>query len=343
MTVQRKPERSIADASTPARSWRSDRRAPRARCAGLRRPERCRPVSGSGRSRVAVAFATTVALRPRSIAARAVASTHICVMKPTSTIAGPLERMQRGRRDRSREGIGQPLGQHRLVRCRAMPARRSRRPACPARTSPPLAVMDDVDDRRAGGARSRQQAADLRRAPGRRRRAAGRQSTYSCWASMTTTAASARRAGVVVTPASASRVVGAMGSPQPGSRHQRHSQHVEPEMAPSFIRAVIGRETIRSVGWAKSHCCVVRCSPTRTSRVLRLAHPTIQQPQNKDTGEMPLRCSWELARPLPARHAALRRVGDGVVVGLPSLRMLQSGWRRQRRTPCRPPAHSASR
>src|SRR5262249_27061507 len=45
------------------------------------------PPSGSGRSRVAVADATTVEMKPRSSAARTLALTHMWVMNPQSTIS----------------------------------------------------------------------------------------------------------------------------------------------------------------------------------------------------------------------------------------------------------------
>src|SRR5262245_17941310 len=105
-------------------------------------------------------------------------------------------------------------------------------------------------------------------------------STYSSCASMTTMAALAKRAGVGVAPASASKVFGAMGSPQAKSDSSRVIvKHVRPEMAPESILA----------------CC------------------TRPMGKKQDTGEGALRC---LVNSVASSHPI--RV-DGVVVGLPSL------------------------
>ena len=119
------------------------------------------PPSGSGRGRVAVALATTVALKPRSIEARAVASTHRCVMKPTSTTFGFFSAASRLARSVEANAFGSDLcttaSPGAGVRRRGELEARRVRPERAAR----LALMLDVDHRDLQRPGALQQLADL--------------------------------------------------------------------------------------------------------------------------------------------------------------------------------------
>ena len=195
-----------ADPHSSPRS-RTGPRSPRAHCAALRLRLSEAPPSGSGSGRVAVALATTVALKPRSIEARAVASTHRCVMKPTSTTFGFFSAARRLARSVEANAFGSDL----CTTASSGRGRRRRGELEARRVGPEraarLALMLDVDHRNLQ-ARARFRSLPISSSAGCTLVSGSLPSVYSRCASITTTVDSDNAGGALLAPAICNKVFG---------------------------------------------------------------------------------------------------------------------------------------
>jgi hypothetical protein len=166
--------------------------------------ERIGQVAGRGRAR------DDGRLRARSIAARAVASTHICVMNPTMMIAGRFNATTRSARSVLANALGRRLpttgSPGAGAACGAIPA-----PLEPTANAPPALPRCTIWMIGVPAARARPSSRSISLSAGSTCGNANAPSTYSRCASITTSTASERRDGVGTMPAMSSRVFGGIG------------------------------------------------------------------------------------------------------------------------------------